>query len=239
MRIALILFLLFPFSVWAAGDELPPLIEVSGSAVLEVPADQVAFSVGVSTEAATAERALELNSRAMRAIEQALVNQGLKKGEYRSGRLLLRPRWSNRPVGASNDWQPKLDGYTARNEFLVETSRLDRVGEILVAATRAGANTIGRLRFTVAQPETYRAQVLSEAVRNARHEAETAAKAAGVKLGRLYRLSVTDAAPTPVMAAEAAPRTLAARTTPPITAPQNLEIRADVRLQYEIREKKR
>ncbi|RMF43896.1 MAG: DUF541 domain-containing protein [Deltaproteobacteria bacterium] len=232
-----VLLLLCPLSVWAVDDDLPPLIEVRGSAVLEVPADQVAFSVGVSTEAATADRAMDLNSRAMRAVEQALLAQGLKKGDYRSGQLLLRPRWSSRPVGSSNAWQPKLDGYTARNEFLVETGRLDRVGEILVAATRAGANNIGQLRFTVAQPEKHRAQVLSEAVHNARLEAETAARAAGVRLGRLYHLTVGDAAPTPVMAAEAMPRTLSARTPPPVVAPQNLEIRADVRLMYEIEEK--
>lgn len=238
--IFILLFLLLPAHLLASeGDRnRPPQLLVPGDAVLEVPADQVQFSVGVTSEAADANTAMEMNSRALLQVEKALIHAGLNKGEYSTGQFQLRPRWSSRPRNAPPEWRPEIVGYTVQNSLNIKTVHLDRVGAMIGTANKAGANDIGQLRFSVADPRKYRQQAIASAVANARADAESAASAAGVKLGAVQDISLGQGAASPIrpMAMDGMVRTMAAEAAPPIIAPDDLQIRASVTLVFALLE---
>lgn len=237
-----ILLALLPFlfccSPAIAGEpaEQPATLQVRGEAVLEVPADEVRLSIGVSTTGKTSEQALQQNSQVLRKVEAALREAGLEQGEYSTGSFSLQPSWSPRPRNAEPNWHPQIVGYTVQNNLLIKSSKLDLAGTWIEAASRAGANEIGRVVFGLAEPRKHRAAAIRSATGHARADALALADAAEVKLLRILDLQLDPAGQAPVIRMTEQPlvRTMAAESAPPITAPDDLQVRAGVSITWQI-----
>lgn len=211
----------------------PAYLHVSGEAVLQVPADQAEFRVGVQTDGVTAEQALENNSKAMRQVEQKLLLAGLEKGEYSTARFQLQPRWSPRPRDAEPDWRPRIVGFSVSNSFAVRTTKLEILGKLIEAASAAGANDIGQISFSLADPRAHRRSAIEQATKNAIADAKTLAASAGVRLLEIADITLDHAALPPVRPmSEGVMRTMAVAAAPPIAAPDDLEVRASVSIRY-------
>ena len=235
---SLIVLGLFCSAVPALAETiLPPQLTVTGEAVLQVPADQATLRVGVETDAETAEAALSANSKTLQKVEQALHKSGLGKGEYSTGNFQVRPRWSQRPRNADTNWRPQIVGYTVSNSFDVKTRKLEKLGALIEATTKAGANALGQIAFGLADPRTYRAAAIEAATANALADAAALAKAAGVALDGILSLNLDHASvPTPrPMVATMAMRSMDAEVAPSIVAPEDIEVRASVSVVYRIK----
>ncbi len=81
-------------AITVAEENRPPQMNVSGQAELQVPADRLRMSIGVVTQAATAEKALQENNQRMREVAAALREAGLKKEEMETGQFRIEPQWS-------------------------------------------------------------------------------------------------------------------------------------------------
>jgi len=228
----------FSFALPALAETtLPPQLTVTGEAVLQVPADQATLRVGVETDAETAEAALATSSKTLQKVEQALRKSGLEKGEYSTSNFQVRPRWSQRPRNAEANWRPQIVGYTVSNSFDVKTKKLEKLGALIEAATKAGANALGQIGFGLADPRKYRADAIEAATANALADAAALAKAAGVTLDGILTLNL-DHASVPTlrpMAATMSMRTMDAEAAPPIVAPDDIEVRASVSVVYRIK----
>lgn len=212
-------------------------LQVRGEALLEVPADEVRLSVAVSTSGPRADAVLEENSRTLRRVEQALLKAGLQRGEYRTGRFSLLPAWSPRPRTAEADWKPEIVGYTVSNSLQLRSRQLDKVGQWIEVAGRAGANEIGQVVFALASPRQHREAAIRQAVLHAEADARAAAAAAGINLVRILQIQLDPSGPVPMLrGADSMVRTLAAETAPPIVAPDDLEVRAGVAITWQIGE---
>lgn len=214
----------------------PSTLQVRGEALLEVPADEIRLSIGVSTSGATADAVLEENSRVLKRVEKALREAGLEKGEYSTGRFSLQPSWSPRPRNAEPNWRPEIVGYTVQNNLQIKSSKLDRAGEWIEVASRAGANEIGQVLFGLADPRKHRVAAIRSATEHARADALALADAAEVKLLRILDLQLDPAGQAPLirMAGQPLVRTMAAESAPPIVAPDDLQVRAGVSITWQI-----
>lgn len=232
--VCLMLIMFVPLS--ATAKDQPATLEVRGEALLEVPADQVRLSVGVSTAAKSAETALSENSRKLKAVEAALRQAGLEPGEYSTGRFSLQPEWSPRPRNAAPDWRPEIVGYSVSNNLQLKSSRLELAGKWIAVANQAGANDIGQLAFGLAEPRQHRQEAIRQATAHALEDAHALAEAAGVKLVRVIELRLDPETSQPVvrMAQPAMVRSMALAESPPIIAPDDLQVRAGVSLRWEI-----
>jgi uncharacterized protein YggE len=122
-------------------------------------------------------------------------------------------------------------GFLARNSIEVRVDDLERIGEIIDAATAAGANSVGGVRFDVKDRTSLERDALSRATADARSRAGCD-HGGGVRVGRLLRIEERGGfvqpppPPGPFLAraamAEAAPET-------PIL-PGEIEVRAEVSL---------
>jgi uncharacterized protein YggE len=218
-----------PFS----SAESVPHLRVHGEAQLQVPADQLRLSVGVTTQAADADTALARNSTRMRAVEQALRETGLDKKEYRTGHFSVQPQWTPRPRQAPPDWQPTISGFTVSNSFAVVTPKLKLAGPLIEAAVKAGANTVGDLFFDLADPQAARAEAIRQATTVARTRARTLAAAAGVPLGTVLAIALDQAAIRPQQLQAVRLETMAAGGEPPM-APGEVTVHAGVTMTYRL-----
>jgi uncharacterized protein YggE len=127
-------------------------------------------------------------------------------------------------------------GYRAVNSLEVRIDDITRVGEVIDAAVKAGANDVSDIRFDLKDRASAEREALTKAVADAKARAEAAAAGAGVSLGAIVRIDEqarSEPLPPPMpmramaMVAADAPET-------PITAGE-IEVQASVTLTVAIK----
>ena len=176
-------------SVAAANAEPPRCtsttgrsVTVNGSASLRLAPDRVSFSVGVETLAAGVSEAFKANSSKVNAVVAALKAKGVESTEIQT---------SNLEVTSRDPEGKKLAGFRVTNMVTVTREDPSKVGELLQAAVRAGANEVGSLRFFVAEPGRLQSRGLDLAFQAARAKAEALAGYAKKGLGEAVCISET------------------------------------------------
>ena len=103
----------------------------------------------------------------------ALRALGVGPLDLRTSGLSVLPRFdSNRTT--------QVVGYTATNYVTVTVTEVDRAGELLDAALRAGANRVSGVHFDIRDAAALRQQALTEAGRTARARADAIAAGLGL-----------------------------------------------------------
>jgi uncharacterized protein len=205
-----------------------PQLQVRGEAELRVTANQLQLSVGVITQAETAQAALDRNSAGMRKVEQALQQLGLGYQEYRTGQFAIQPQWSMQP---RPNRQPEIVGFTVTNSYTVTTGRLELAGQLIEAAVQAGANSIGDLIFGLSNPEAHRAEAIRQATGHALTEGRILAASAAISLGDILQITVD---PPAVHSQRLQAVRFEAMTGEPPLAPGEVPIRAAVAISFRI-----
>ena len=217
---------------------MPGLSGVSVVGVGEVKAapDIARTNVGVEARAPQAEQAVAEANQRMAAVISALKAAGVADSDLRTHSLSIhfereyQPTPPPMPVEATRS-APGKAGATAqiaaapaqgpegfyRVSKMVEVSvrNLDRVSQVLAAATSAGANQMWGITFEVADPSPLITQARAKAVEKAKQNAEQLQQLTGVALGPI--VAITDGAVSqgPVMPMFAA-RAEMANTSMPV-----------------------
>ena len=167
-----------------ARAETGPQITVTGEGVIELPPDMATLRLGVQSEARLAAQALSANSADMAAVLALLADAGVAETDIQTSGLTLVPRQDYTSLG-----QAGTIGFVASNQVTVRIRDLDRLGGLLDAVVRDGANRFGGLQFGLAERSAALAEARAGAVADARTKAETYAAAAGVTLGPILSIS--------------------------------------------------
>jgi uncharacterized protein len=169
-------------------------------------------TVGVEVRAATAELAIaEVNARVAQVIA-AVKQAGVADADVRTATLSLnfervyeppqpvemapskaKPA-AEKPESAPAAPAPRLPQgfYNAVNNVELTIRNLDAAGNVVSAATSAGADQVFGIRFEIEDTSALQAEARSQAVADARQRAERLAQLAGVKLGPAVSILETD-----------------------------------------------
>lgn len=161
----------------AEDDAARDYIEVSGVGELRVVPDLAVLNLGVYREAQTAARAHSDAASAAQAVVQALRQAGVAERDLQTSGISIQPRYAHEDRSG-----PRVVGYAAEVSLTVTLRRPDQAGAIIDRAVAAGANQVGGLGLTVADPAAARREALQRAYADARARAEALARAAGVRL---------------------------------------------------------
>ncbi|PSP80280.1 SIMPL domain-containing protein [Halobacteriales archaeon QS_1_68_20] len=158
------------------------LIRVAASGEVETDPDLAEVYVGVvatGQDAATVRD--ELSSRA-EDVKNALLDAGIPEENVRTVQFEIEE--AHREEGS---------GLRGEHVYEVEVGNVDRVGEIVNVAVDAGAEDVGRIRFTLAEEtaDELRDTALRQALENARGEAETIADAEGLAITGVEEVATT------------------------------------------------
>ncbi|MCK4623462.1 MAG: SIMPL domain-containing protein [Desulfuromonadales bacterium] len=217
---------------YEAANSSPPQLVVRGEGRVEVTPDKLQLRLGVVTEASEADQALTENNQRMSAVMAMLADIGIVADEMATGQFQIRPEWSLPPRPTPANWQRHIVGYRVSNELWIVTTRVALAGRLLAAAQQAGANQVGGLQFTLADPEAHRQRAITLATAQAVREAQTLAAAAGVTLGPVQSLTLDSpsGSPKPQLMTEA--RFAGADAVP--VAAGKVEVKAAVLIVYRL-----
>lgn len=196
-------------------------IRVTGQGSVTSRPDRAEIDLGVVTRADTSEQAAAENARVVRNVFGALRGVLGPNAEIETISYTLSPDYQYPPQG-----QPRITGYTATNVVRVTQDELSRLGPVIDAATRAGANQIQRIRFTLKDEAAAKAGALRMAALDARAKASSLARALGLQIVRTRSVEETGPMPRPMY--ELAMARAEAPTTPII--PGTIETTAMVTL---------
>jgi len=165
------------------------VMTTTGRGAVSVVPDLAIISVGVEVQAPTADRAMRLNSARMKDVFAALRLAGVAKSDMQTDQLSLYPQREN--LVRNQTSAQKITGFSASNQIEVTVRDLPRLGAVLDALTKAGANRIQGIRFALANPVPALDRARVQAVGDAQRKAALYAKAAGLTLGAI--LSIDEA----------------------------------------------
>jgi uncharacterized protein YggE len=164
-------------------------ITVTGSGKVSIAPDLATISVGVSTVNATAAKAQAAASTAMSRIIAALKKVGIADADLATRSISLYPQYDSGSSGGA----PRVTGYQAGQTLSVKVRHVEQAGAVIDAAVAAGANQLGGISFSVADPAAAADQARQLAVADARKRAQVLAQAAGVTLGDVLTITETSA----------------------------------------------
>lgn len=158
----------------------PPTIAVTGEGKMFAVPDIAELSFGVQTgRQSSAQVAMEKLQRAMNAVIDAVKVKGIEEKDIRTESLWLNPAY---------DWDDGRQiprGFEVNQSLRVKIRDLEKIGEVLGAATAAGANQAGGVSFTIDDPEVLRSQAREKAIAQAKEKALVLAEQLGVALAKL------------------------------------------------------
>jgi uncharacterized protein YggE len=187
----LVLCVLFGAGAVRGEQEPSPSITVVGSGRAAAPPDTAEVAAGVVTQAATAGQALTQNSAAMDRVLKALTGLGIAERDVRTSGVNVMPQRADPQPGRRP--APAIVGYEVTNEVRVKVRNIALLGRLLDVLVVQGANSLGGIAFSVADPAPLLTEARTRAIADARRKADVYATAAGVKVGRV--IFIRDATP--------------------------------------------
>jgi hypothetical protein len=216
----------------AQGEEakVTRTVTVTGSGKVYLTPDIAYITIGVHTEGENASEAVASNNQQAQQVIDALIAQGIAEKDIQTTNFSIYPQ-------QEYDTEGKPTGkikYIVDNSVFVTVRDIEKVGEVLDAAVKAGANSISGIQFDVADKTAALSEARAAAVKDAGVKAEELASAAGVTLGDVQTISeYTSGGPQPMYDIRAA-APMAEAASVPVQAGQML-LTVEVNMVYEIR----
>lgn len=219
-----------PAVLW--GQEKPPerrTIAVTGQGEVTAAPDTAVLSIAVETVGAKAALAATENAQRSTAVVSAIKGLIGKEDKITTSRYSLEPRYQQPKPGEASE--PRITGYVAHNEVQVEIHKIDALGGLIDAANAAGANRINNIQFNLSNRNEQLRAALEKAGAEARAQAESVAKALGVRLKEVASATTTT---VPVMAPRYFAQATAAMEARPPTPiePGTLTVTATLQVTY-------
>lgn len=215
-----------------AGARSVTRVSVSGDAVIQAQPDTAIVSIAVVTQNASASEAQAENASRTDEVVRAIRAAAGAGAEVKTGGYSLQPQYAYK-----EGQPPTITAYIARNSVVVTMSELTRVGAVIDAASRAGANSVDNLQFTLRRDQTARAQALTDATREAVSKAQTIARALGGRVVRIFEVQEGGASRPPIIMArqmESFAGNASGAAPPTPVEPGSLDITSQVQLIAEI-----
>ncbi len=205
-------------------------LEAVGRGEVKIKPDMAYLTISVETTAKKASDAVRENAEKMRSVIDKLKSQIGKEDKITTTGYTLSPiyEYNDRIKGS------QLAGYKASNGVVVETKNLDELGKLIDSATQVGANRVDSLTFDTDKREEYRRQALTQAVQDAKSTADAVAKASGVKIVKILRISPSFEVPRPMVRELGFAKVAATQAAPTPIEPGELTVSATVNIVFEI-----
>ena len=189
----------------AADSANPPrTIVVSGDGEVSAKPDQARLSAGVATQGQSAAAAMAANTTAMNRVFASLRAAGIPDNKIQTSNFSVQPQYSSIVSGPNNPDPQRITGYQVSNQVTVMVDDLAKLGPTLDALVKSGANQLGGIGFSIANPKPFVDRARSAAVADGAAKARNLAMAAGVNLGPLLSIQESGGVrPGPIFAARA------------------------------------
>ncbi|UCG22368.1 MAG: SIMPL domain-containing protein [Deltaproteobacteria bacterium] len=196
LSLAICIFLSLAQLSYAEEKPQPSTIEVVGKARVMTMPNVATVTFAVETNSTKAQLAVRENAKQTDKLLNTLKDIGKQKIKIRTSGFTLTPVYDK-----DNRFQPR--GYRVTNTVIVETKEIDQVGTFIDEASKAGVSRIGSLTFSTDGEEKLRKEAAVQALNQAKDIAADLAKAAGLTIKKIVKVSYTPRGPAPLYRMEA------------------------------------
>jgi uncharacterized protein len=204
------------------------VLSVSGQGKAYLAPDLAYINIGVHTEGIEVAEALASNTSQASKVSETLIGLGIDAKDIQTTNFNISPQ---QQYGPNNEIVSTK--YMVDNSVYVTVRDLNKLGEILDAVVKAGANNINGIQFDSSTKDKAVAEARKAAIANARQQADELAAAAGVKLGSIQSINVSNSGPIPMYDAKINASLGLGGSSVPVSAGQ-MVITVDANLTYEI-----
>ncbi|WP_413577819.1 SIMPL domain-containing protein [Bdellovibrio sp. HCB290] len=230
-------FLLMSVTLWggmAQGAER--MIVVSGSSEKGLDPNMVSMTVEIWSKAQTAKQAQTLAANQFKDVKKVFEEFKIKKEDIQTDNYSLNPEYVYDQKAQAN----KMVGFRVVQSLMVTLHKVDDAGRFLDALvtekqTKESGVNVNSINWDSDKRQQAETAALADAVRAAKVKAEEIAKAAGVKIKGVSRISHgthTGQPPIPVMR-NFAMKAMADSAPTELSAGQ-IKVRVEVTAEYEI-----
>lgn len=225
--IAVLILSIFLLYTKFYGTE-PVTITTQGSSQLKVMPELVSVYVYTQIVDKSSEAAKNKNAEVINKVLLELEKIGIKKEDIETEQYNINPNYD------WNSGEQKITGYTASQNLNIKTKDFDLTGKIVDAAVNSGA-LISYINFEISKEKEneLKAQLLSDASKDARVKADSIASGLGKKVIDVLSVQTSDYSymPYPIFRAEAGVAVEKAVTE---ITPKQLELNAQVSATFKI-----
>jgi uncharacterized protein YggE len=214
------LLLLLGLAVPAFAEDKPSIIEITGRGTVMALPTTVTISFAVESDSPKAQTAVRDNAERTEKVLAALKKISDKDTKLRTTGFALSPVYEK---------TERVIGYRVRNSVVLESKDLDKTGSFIDDAAEAGVSRIGNLSFSNDKEEELRKEAGLEALKRAMRDAEALAKASGMTIKRILKITYDSREYPTIVMREAAPA--AART--PIAVGE-IPVQVEVHVTFEV-----
>lgn len=185
LTLSLALVLILSLTLPALADTNNREMIVIGNANVSLLADTASLELGTSTKDTTVEAAQAQNDEIIRNVLAALNELGVAEKDIVTSNYSV---YTETPYDEYGSIRKSDPVYNVTNMLNIKVRKLDDVGRVIDAATKAGANQIYGLTFNSSQEREAYNTALERAVEDAKQKADVLAAATGKKLGAIVKI---------------------------------------------------
>ncbi len=183
LSVALVLFAGLLWFYFPSSNKLTR-VAVLGDAKAKLSPDTAVITFSVVTQNKEALKAQTENAKKSEAVKKAVETAVADaKIEFKTDAYNLEPE-----EDYSSDRMPKIIGYEVKNTVSIYINDLKKVGSVIDAATKAGANSVEGVSFVIGESSPTQGGALALATKQAMAKAEAIAKSLN---GRVVRVVET------------------------------------------------
>lgn len=214
------------------------VIAVNGIGEKSLDPNMVTLTLEVWSRGATAKQAQQMAANSFKTFKQATEKQGIRKEDVRTENYNLSPDYEYDQKTRQN----KITGFRVSHSLTVVLRKVEDVGSFIDSLTKDDKKSIetGVNVNSIAWDSDKRSEVegsaLADAVKSARAKAEEIAKAAGVKIKGVYKISHSSqgSGPVPVFRNMSMMKGMAMESASTELPSGQIKIRVEVVAEYEI-----
>ncbi|MGB6985228.1 MAG: SIMPL domain-containing protein [Candidatus Aquilonibacter sp.] len=163
-------------------------ITVTGEGTIAVTPDQATVRAAIENTAARAQDAVSQTNVTYTGAVDAVVALGVARSDV----TLAYYNFNYNPqpvVSPGENIPPGRYGYTVTRTFDVKVRDVNKAGAVVDALTKAGVTNIESVAFTASDPSRARSEATAKAMADARAKAQDAARAAGLHITGIGRIT--------------------------------------------------
>jgi len=178
-----LIFKAVPLSLNVVTTTNNTLFTATGTGEATAVPDTAQFTLGVTKTASTVQQAKEQMTQAANKIITDLKTLGVEDKNIKTVDYQVNPNYDT-TSGA------QITGYTVTQTLQVSITPIEKANQAVDKATADGANQVSSLIFTLTDAEKQQLEdkARSEAIQNAKQQAQKLASQTGVRLGRIINV---------------------------------------------------
>lgn len=172
-----------PFFINSVSTTKSDTFSVSGEGKVSIKPDIAVVNVGVVANAQTVKAVQDQLNTSINNVSQAIKNLGISDKDIKT------QNYSIYPVYDYNTKPQKISGYSASTNLETKVRDINKINQVIDAATSNGANQVSGVSFDVDDKSKSQEEARKLAVDDAKKKAQQAAKIAGFSLGKIINYS--------------------------------------------------